>query len=57
MRKQREDYRRRAAALEKELHILKTQRDDMESTAPSASPTTRSFLKDNNRLQVSETIS
>lgn len=53
MRKQREDYRRRWAGLQAELQNLKLQRDDIETSAATSSPTTNSFLKENKRLQVS----
>lgn len=53
MRKQREDYRRRASGLKNELHNLKLQRDDIETSAATSSPTTNTFLKENKRLQVS----
>lgn len=54
LRKQREDYKRRAAALKHELHILREQREDLSSGAEPPSPTTKGFLKENNRLQVSD---
>lgn len=57
MRKQREDYRRRSAGLQTELQNLKLQRDDIETSAATSSPTTNSFLKENKRLQVSAAAS
>ncbi|KAJ6635397.1 Zinc finger matrin-type protein, partial [Pseudolycoriella hygida] len=50
--KQREDYRRRAAALKRELNTLKEQRDDLISGSEPPSPTTKGFIKENDRLQL-----
>lgn len=50
--KQREDYKRRATALKRELHTLKEQRDDLVSGSEPPSPTTKGFIKENDRLQV-----
>lgn len=52
LRKQREDYKRRSTALKRELNILKEQRDDLLSGQEPPSPTTKGFLKENDRLQV-----
>ncbi|XP_037039241.1 zinc finger matrin-type protein CG9776 isoform X1 [Bradysia coprophila] len=50
--KQREDYKRRAAALKRELNTLKEQRDDLTSGGEPPSPTTKGFIKENDRLQL-----
>lgn len=54
LRKQREDYRRRSNALKRELNILREQRDDLISGSEPPSPTTKGFLKENDRLQVNK---
>lgn len=51
-RKQRDDYKRRATALKRELKILKGQREELVSGSQPPSPTTNGFLKENDRLQV-----
>lgn len=52
--KQREDYKRRATALKRELNTLKEQRDDLVSGSEPPSPTTKGFIKENDRLQVTK---
>lgn len=52
--KQREDYRRRATALKRELHTLKEQREDLVAGGEPPSPTTKGFIKENDRLQVTK---
>lgn len=52
LRKQREDYKRRSTALKRELNILKEQREDLVSSSEPPSPTTKGFVKENDRLQV-----
>lgn len=52
--KQREDYKRRATALKRELNTLKEQRDDLISGSEPPSPTTKGFIKENDRLQVTK---
>ncbi|GAB0094945.1 hypothetical protein DMENIID0001_102710 [Sergentomyia squamirostris] len=51
LKKQREDYQRRAGALTRELKILKEQRNKLAAVNQPHSPTTRNFLKENDRLQ------
>lgn len=51
IRKQRDDYARRAAALKRELITLKEQREEMTGDEPP-SPTTNNFISENDRLQV-----
>lgn len=53
LKKQRDDYRRRASALKRELKTLKEQRSDLCSGRDPPSPTTNSFVKENDKLQVS----
>lgn len=52
IRKQRDDYKRRATALKRELKILREQREELASGTEPPSPTTNGFLKENDRLQV-----
>lgn len=52
LKKQRDDYLKRASALKRELKILKEQKDDLVSGAEPPSPTTKGFIKENDRLQV-----
>ena len=52
LRKQHDDYQRRATALKRELKILKEQRGDLVGGSEPPSPTTSGFLKENDRLQV-----
>lgn len=52
IRKQRDDYIRRASALKRELIVLKEQREELISGNEPPSPTTHSFVKENDRLQV-----
>lgn len=52
IRKQRDDYIRRASALKRELIALKEQREELISGNEPPSPTTHSFVKENDRLQV-----
>lgn len=52
LKKQREDYQRRASALTRELKILREQRNKLAAVNQPHSPTTRNFLKENDRLQV-----
>lgn len=54
LKKQRDDYMQRAGALKRELKILKQQRADLSSGREPPSPTTNSFIKENDKLQVSE---
>lgn len=54
LRKQREDYKRRLTALNRELKILQVQRGDLVSSGDPPSPTTKGFLKENDRLQVTK---
>uniref|UniRef100_A0A1B0GNK4 Uncharacterized protein n=1 Tax=Phlebotomus papatasi TaxID=29031 RepID=A0A1B0GNK4_PHLPP len=51
LKKQREDYQRRASALTRELKILREQRNKLAAVNQPHSPTTRNFLKENDRLQ------
>ncbi|XP_029721524.2 zinc finger matrin-type protein CG9776 [Aedes albopictus] len=51
LKKQRDDYRRRASALKRELKTLKEQRSDLCSGRDPPSPTTNSFVKENDKLQ------
>ncbi|XP_062560487.1 zinc finger matrin-type protein CG9776 [Armigeres subalbatus] len=51
LKKQRDDYRRRASALKRELKTLKQQRSDLCSGRDPPSPTTNSFVKENDKLQ------
>lgn len=53
LKKQRDDYMQRAGALKRELKILKQQRADLSSGREPPSPTTNSFIKENDKLQVS----
>lgn len=51
--KQRDEYKRRASALQRELHTLREQRVELASGIEGPpSPVTNSFLKENDRLQV-----
>lgn len=50
--KQREDYKKRATALRRELKTLKDQREELASGSEPPSPTTNGFLKENDKLQV-----
>lgn len=43
---------RRATALKRELKILREQKEDLVGGSDPPSPTTSSFLKENDRLQV-----
>lgn len=52
LKKQRDDYQKRASALKRELKILKEQKDDLISGNEPPSPTTKGFIKENDRLQV-----
>lgn len=52
IRKQRDDYKRRATALKRELITLKEQREELVSGNEPPSPTTNGFIKENDRLQV-----
>lgn len=52
LRKQREDYRKRATALRRELKTLKDQREELAAGSEPPSPTTNGFLKENDKLQV-----
>lgn len=52
LRKQRQDYKRRSNALKRELGILKDQREELQAGSEPPSPTTKGFLKENDRLQV-----
>lgn len=53
LRKQRDDYDKRRLGLRKELKILKEQRFKLTSGSNGPpSPTTKNFLKDNDKLQV-----
>ncbi|XP_055605752.1 zinc finger matrin-type protein CG9776-like, partial [Uranotaenia lowii] len=51
LKKQRDDYKRRASALKRELKTLKQQRTDLSSGREPPSPTTSSFIKENDKLQ------
>lgn len=51
LRKQREDYEKRRVVLRRELKILKEQRTKLTADDPP-SPTTKNFLKENDRLLV-----
>lgn len=55
LRKQHDDYMRRAAALKRELVILKEQKGELYIGNEPPSPTTNGFLKENDRLQVRPT--
>lgn len=52
IRKQRDDYIRRASKLKRELITLKEQREELTSGTEPPSPTTHGFIKENDRLQV-----
>lgn len=52
IRKQRDDYTRRASALKRELITLKEQREELATGNEPPSPTTHNFIKENDRLQV-----
>lgn len=52
LRKQREDYKKRANALRRELKTLKDKRDELAAGSEPPSPTTNGFLKENDKLQV-----
>lgn len=52
IRKQRDDYIRRASALKRELITLKQQREELTTGNEPPSPTTHTFVKENDRLQV-----
>lgn len=52
LRKQRDEYFRRATALKKELITLKEQREELSNGDEPPSPTTSGFLNENDRLQV-----
>lgn len=55
LRKQREDYEKRRVVLRRELKILSEQRQKLTSGSNEPpSPTTKNFLKDNDRLQVNQ---
>lgn len=54
LRKQRDSYKKRAIALKRELKTLKNHREELVSGGDPPSPTTRSFLKDNEELQVNK---
>lgn len=56
IRKQRDDYIRRASALKRELIALKEQREELITGNEPPSPTTHSFVKENDRLQVKYTF-
>lgn len=57
LRKQRDDYDKRRLVLRRELKILKEQRVKLTSGSNEPpSPTTKNFLKENDRLQVSRII-
>lgn len=52
IKKQRDDYIRRASALKRELITLKEQREELVTGNAPPSPTTVGFVKENDRLQV-----
>lgn len=52
IRKQRDDYIRRASTLKRELKTLKEQREELITGTAPPSPTTHGFIKENDRLQV-----
>lgn len=53
LRKQRDDYDKRRLVLRRELKILKEQRVKLtDGSHEPPSPTTKNFLKENDRLQV-----
>lgn len=52
LEKQRDDCKQRAAALSRELEILRNQRKDLTSSSKrSPSPTTMNFIRENDKLQ------
>lgn len=52
IRKQRDDYIKRSSALKRELIALKEQREELILGNEPPSPTTKSFINENDRLQV-----
>lgn len=52
LKKQRTSYLKKTAVLKKELKMLKEQRKDLHSGKAPASPTTKGFIDENEKLQV-----
>lgn len=52
IRKQRTSYLKKTSVLKKELKMLKEQRKDLHSGKAPASPTTKGFIDENEKLQV-----
>lgn len=53
LKKQRTNYLKKTANLKKELKMLKKQRTDLHSgSSAPASPTTKGFIDENEKLQV-----
>lgn len=52
LKKQRTSYLKKTSVLKKELKMLKEQRKDLHSGGAPASPTTKGFIDENEKLQV-----
>lgn len=52
LKKQRTSYLKKTAILKKELKMLKEQRKELHSGKAPASPTTKGFIDENEKLQV-----
>lgn len=52
LKKQRTNYVKKVSLLKKEMKVLKEQRDDLTAGDAPPSPTTKNFIEENDRLQV-----
>lgn len=53
LKKQRTNYVKKVSLLKKEMKVLKEQHDDLTAGDAPPSPTTKNFIVENDRLQVS----
>lgn len=53
LKKQRTNYVKKVSLLKKEMKVLKEQHDDLTAGDAPPSPTTKNFIEENDRLQVS----
>lgn len=54
LKKQRTNYVKKVSLLKKEMKVLKEQRNDLTAGDAPPSPTTKNFIEENDRLQVSQ---
>lgn len=54
LKKQRTNYVKKVSLLKKEMKVLKEQRNDLTAGDAPPSPTTKNFIEENDRLQVSK---